>query len=561
MKKRLDFERIKEEQDTRNEAMNKKIEETMQAEFEIPKVVKAAREEAFAKIRQETAERRKGDSGDSVLPERNKNHKQIRRIYKAAIGLTAAAAAFSTVCITNPAFAANIPLVGSIFAELGNSLGFSGDYSKYAEQLERRKPESENAQETEENNPKVKNADDTTSDAEATDTDAAFSQTVDGTTVTLSEVYCNDEALYLSMLIETEEKFPETGVTLDGTPNINIHNTGMHFSYNPSYNQEETDRINGYLDGKILDDHTYAGVLRVELSETTVDEDGWRRYCDERDQALKERGIDLLNGGYDKLSELLGIEKGQLSDADIDEFLGINCEENLKEITVPDKFEMSLNIHEIAGARPEGHNELPEMPQEFQDEYNAAMAQQGLDSANYENFTEEEKEIEHELFAEMYRKYDEKYPETLEQNNSYEYWSKKGDWTFEFEVEKNTSENVTKEVNLLDEEGDGVLSVTKTPFEIAVKAQDPRAKYFIAVLDAEGNLIDRGKFGGNAYTLAISGHDVSKIHVYACDYYEYMDELKGYYWSEDYEENAKTKTFKQLLEERAILKTEVTFDE
>lgn len=41
---------------------------------------------------------------------------------------------------------------------------------------------------------------------------------------------------------------------------------------------------------------------------------------------------------------------------------------------------------------------------------------------------------------------------------------------------------------------------------------------------------------------------------------EYMDELKGYYWSDDYEEKAKTKTFKQLLDERAVASAEVHFD-
>ena len=34
----------------------------------------------------------------------------------------------------------------------------------------------------------------------------SYSKTVDGTTVTLSEVYCNEMALYLSMTIHTEDK-------------------------------------------------------------------------------------------------------------------------------------------------------------------------------------------------------------------------------------------------------------------------------------------------------------------------------------------------------------------
>ena len=64
-----------------------------------------------------------------------KSHKKFKTVYKTALGLTAAAAVFSAVCITNPAFAENIPLVGNVFKQLGNSLGFYGDYSKYAKQL------------------------------------------------------------------------------------------------------------------------------------------------------------------------------------------------------------------------------------------------------------------------------------------------------------------------------------------------------------------------------------------------------------------------------------------
>ena len=47
--------------------------------------------------------------------------------------------------------------------------------------------------------------------------------------------------------------------------------------------------------------------------------------------------------------------------------------------------------------------------------------------------------------------------------------------------------------------------------------------------------------------------------VYVCDYMEYMDELKGYYYSSDYEEKAKEKTFKQLLDERCVYSEKVSF--
>ena len=40
-----------------------------------------------------------------------------------------------------------------------------------------------------------------------------------------------------------------------------------------------------------------------------------------------------------------------------------------------------------------------------------------------------------------------------------------------------------------------------------------------------------------------------------------MDELKAYLWSEDYEELAKEKNFKQLLDERSLYHKEIIFDE
>ena len=39
-----------------------------------------------------------------------------------------------------------------------------------------------------------------------------------------------------------------------------------------------------------------------------------------------------------------------------------------------------------------------------------------------------------------------------------------------------------------------------------------------------------------------------------------MDELKGYYWSDTYKEQKKTKTFKELLDERALYQQAVQFD-
>ena len=549
MKKIIDFNQTGEDKSVNDEYMNEKIESTLNAQFEIPKTVNAAKEEAFAKIRekaaQKTAERKIVEMGKS-----DKRKKKKGKIFRTAMGITAAAAAFSAVCIVNPAFASNIPLIGKVFAQVGSSLGFAGDYKEYAKPLEK-----ENAAETPAKNEEELKETDSEEKKEVT-----YSKTVDGTTVTLSEVYCNDVALYLSMIIETEEKFPQTGTWQDGTPLIDINNSSLDFSYNPSYSTAWGSHINGVLDGKMLDEHRFAGVLRVDLAETTYDYEGSEKLYADRNAILLEQGIDLMEeGGYEKLAAAMGAENP--TDQMIEEYFGLNSEDYMKEITVPDKFDVSLNIRKIIGKLPEDQISVPEMPQEFRDEYVAAMAEHGLDEANYENFTEEEKEIEHQLFTEMHRKYDEKYPDAMIDGSSYTSWTKEGGWDFNFQVEKNTDKNIVKEINLLDENGEGIISLTKTPFEIYLECKDSECKYFPVVLDADGNLLDVGKSGGRAEMLAIANKDVSTVYVYLCDYIEYMDELKGYYWSLDYEEKAKTKTFKQLLDENAILKTEVTFDE
>lgn len=70
-----------------------------------------------------------------------------------------------------------------------------------------------------------------------------------------------------------------------------------------------------------------------------------------------------------------------------------------------------------------------------------------------------------------------------------------------------------------------------------MKMQDPETKYVAVMLDANGDILpDGGVANGNAGTYAIQDRDISTVYIYLCDYYEYMDELKGYYWSDDYEE-------------------------
>ena len=589
MAKKLDFDKEK------NNRNDNAIEEIMQAEFPLPKQAEDAKNEAFSRIREMAADSGNVENTENMvrrLPEKStekstkkstgssgkkssgtvKSHKKFKAVYKTvyktALGLTAAAAVFSAVCITNPAFAENIPLVGSVFKQLGNSLGFYGDYSKYAKQLTdsievTQSADSDESQKDSSNSQNAQSEDQNTTEnnnADKTKDNESYSKTVDGTTVTLSEVYCNEMALYLSMTIHTEDRFPDTFITSDGKPNIKLsENSTVKYDYMDG----KSNLFNAYLDGKMLDDNTYAGVLRIPVEDMTVDDAGWTKFYEVRNAFFKEKGIDVDSEdfSFDKLAQALGMD--EYSDAKLPQVGGPAISDYVKDIKVPDRFTMELDLKDIVGTLPENQDTTPDIPQDLRDEYNQKMAEHGIstDDADYESLTEEQKNLEHQFFTEMWNEYFERYPEAIEGNNRYNSWTLKGDWKFNVDVEKNTSDTVKKDVNVVDENGDGVLSITKTPFEITMKMQDPETKYFAVMLDANGDMMPYGGVANsNADTYAIQDRDVSTVYIYLCDYYEYMDELKVYYWSDDYEEKAKTRTFKQLLDERAVAGTEVHFD-
>ena len=585
MAKKLDFDKEK------NNRNDNAIEEIMQAEFPLPKQAEDAKNTAFARIREmaaasgnaentENMVRRLSEKSTKKSTEKStgssgkkssgtvKSHKKFKAVYKTALGLTAAAAVFSAVCITNPAFAENIPLVGNVFKQLGNSLGFYGDYSKYAKQLtdsteDARSADADGSQEGSNNSQNVQAEDQNTTEndnSDKTKDNESYSKTVDGTTVTLSEVYCNELAMYLSMTIHTEDKFPDTFIRFDGKPDIKLsENSTVKYDYMDG----KSNLFNAYLDGKMLDDNTYAGVLRIPVEDMTVDDAGWTKFYEVRNTFFKEKGIDVDSEdfSFDKLAQALGMD--EYSDEKLPQVGGPAISDYVKDIKVPDRFTMELDLKDIVGALPENQDTTPDIPQDLRDEYNQKMEEHGIstDDADYESLTEEQKNLEHQFFTEMWNEYYERYPEANEGDNRYNSWTLKGDWKFNVDVEKNTSDTVEKDVNVVDENGDGVLSITKTPFEITMKMQDPETKYVAAMLDANGDILpDGGVANGNADTYAIQDRDVSTVYIYLCDYYEYMDELKGYYWSDNYEEKAKTKTFKQLLDERAVAGTEVHFD-
>lgn len=532
--------------------LDKTIEQVLQRDFALPDAVKRAQSGAFDKIRAEAQAR----TGKETKKGRGRSR---RKALTVAGTLAASAAVFSTICISNPAFAANIPLVGHVFAEIGSSLGFSGDYEKYATSLQ----EAESGAAAEEQTASAVDGQTAPAGAEAaaTGADESYSQTFNGVTVTLSEVYCNDMSLNVALVVRSEEGFPDISKDEDGNAYLYLRNGTLLTDYYP-----EAVVIAEPVEGRLTDEHTFAGVMRFDLSDTTesVQDEYFEAQNDffaaqlgisREEEELDERMDTAASDVYDRLRDIFGTD--MLSASVIAFAGGPDIKDYTAYYEVPEDFSVTLKFDKVVADLAE--TSLPAMPQELVDEYNAALAEHGLDIDDYENFTEEEKQIEHQLFEEQQRKYDELYPDAGIFPNRYENWWKEGEWDFTFGVTKNTADSQVLEINDFDESGLGVTRVTKTPFEIVVEMQSPAESsspsgmgYFLTALDENGKQLPYGS-GGNTNTFAVQGQEISRIDVYICDFEEYMSS-KGQLLSGEGADN------RALLEEMALYHKEIVFE-
>ena len=145
----------------------------------------------------------------------------------------------------------------------------------------------------------------------------------------------------------------------------------------------------------------------------TVDEEGWTKFYEVRNAFFKEKGIDVDSEdfSFDKLAQTLGMD--EYSDEKLPQVGGPAISDYVKDIKVPDRFTMEMDLKDIVGTLPDDQDTTPDIPQDLWDEYNQKMAEHGIstDDADYESLTEEQKNLEHQFFTEMWNEYYERYPE------------------------------------------------------------------------------------------------------------------------------------------------------
>ena len=388
---------------------------------------------------------------------------------KIAGGLAAVLAVGFIICVSDPVMARELPLVGRLFEKLQDNVSFFGNFADNASVLE--EPEAATPGET--------TPEETSSAETSPQENNLYTKTCDGLTITFSEIYANDQAIYLTMSAETPDAFPETMKDQNGKPIVSLlASTGFDFK------GDGAPEIQYYnLEGAFLDEHTYSCILRIDLAEAAKDFTEYNKQYDHMTQeVLDEMGVsmddlnDETDEGYALLSEFVDKVSAK----------GGALQSYIKTIDIPDSFRLSLHITELRGDRPFDESEVnTEDPGSF------------------------------------------KVPQYIFEGN----------WDFEIPVTVDTSRTVTLDINETNENGIGLKSVTKTPYELTVQElydEGADSDCFLVALDAQGNRLPYNDSSGNTNNFAIQDRDISTVDIYILDYIQYMDELKG---EENYNNN------------------------
>lgn len=452
-------------------------------EIKIPKVVKNKADDAFQTIKSSSKSQARDTRG-------------IRKKILVAAGSAAAVfAAFFVFGMANPVMASQLPIIGHIFEQIQENYSYPGDFSSVAETLGEKEQETPDgaAVSADENGAAADQAD-AKKETELTKP-ASYSQTVDGVTMTLSELYCNDQALYMTLELTSEKAFPVSEIFTDSENNQ--PNIGFLTSEKYSFNDKSQDQLY-YLEGKFVDDYTYAGIIRIDYKQAS--------------KVVSDEALQEYNTAY------------QAAEAEGRDPMKEDIQLDVQNLDVPDNFKLNLDIQKIIAykANPDvwdsGYtgDELEAMSDE---EWKNVMKQQPADWNQFPN--------DHENI----------------------WWD--GSWNFDLDINVDRSRTKMIEINTENENGVGIASVEITPFELKVnqlnEGSTKTADTFPVVLDANGKMLPYGN-SGYVTDYAVRGVDISKIDIYLCDYIEYMDEIKGHKTEDN---------FKQILDEKAVYHTTV----
>lgn len=183
---------------------------------------------------------------DTEIMVHKRRRGKMKKLNKIGRGIAAAVAVGSIgICglgYFNPTLAARLPLIGMIFEKIEDDVTYSGDYANKGLAL-------------------------TNEDSAGNMDTSEYSVSDSGITLTASEVYCDGYSIFLTVNVEAEDAdfthIPEhyTGGTDNRT------SAGFYINGTWSIDGKSFELLENSFDGKVLDKHTFAGMLKVNLAE------------------------------------------------------------------------------------------------------------------------------------------------------------------------------------------------------------------------------------------------------------------------------------------------------
>lgn len=263
--------------------------------------------------------------------EKQAAHKKGTAWKKIVYGLATAAAVFFVsivICAANPSLAENIPILGNIFAKVQDVFPFG------------RMPEDETTRLYDHDadthgdvidNPYMIVGSDpdiemdavgedrqgtTVSDDSGKEPDFLYRAQDNGITVTITEYYASNQAIFFGVCIESEEAFPAFAVMGDTEYQLIQAFTKEQYSFRDS----EVGGVRN-IEGRLEDAHTFAGIMRVDYDDINIDVRKYEAACREA-EAKGEELPEVTEGTWDLYYE---------------------------RYTVPEEFEAQITIESLRG--------------------------------------------------------------------------------------------------------------------------------------------------------------------------------------------------------------------
>ncbi|MDO4272522.1 MAG: DUF4179 domain-containing protein [Eubacteriales bacterium] len=492
----------------------------LQENVEIPSIVTDKVQEAYRMI----------ENHKVTQEARPKNPLRWINVTMKAAGCAAAALGLGfIICVTNPVMAKELPLIGGLFEQLQDKVSFFGDFADKATPL------SEDSSGTE------TTGDDASGDGNTSKTPAGegvYTKSSDGLTVTFSEVYANDQAIYLTMKAESDEPFPET-MMYENELGVNRPVISLEYTKDYSFMEDAEDDSYRYgasqPEGVFLDDHTFSCILRIDLAQDTKDTSEYsKKYEELTEQIITSLG--LTREEFENLDDFNEDDYAVLEkfNNDISSQSG-NLKSYIKQIPVPDDFTLHLEISQFIGDKKE---------QEIWDS--------GYTGEELEAMSDEE-------WRDVMLQEPAEYSEFPNKYNNYWY---EGPWSFDIPVTIDTSRTETLELHETNEAGIGLETVIKTPYELTIEElyeEGADSDNIVVALDADGNKLPYNDSNNGINNFAIQDRDISTVDIYILDYMQYMDELKGEERYSNNENKPEEEKWGTLLEKNAKYHKTVQF--